>query len=821
MEKSAKKQSNPDFTSPDVFISHSHKDDNVADRVKEAIESRGISCWVDHQNGEKGIRFEEQIVETIENAKVFIIIFSSHVANSDYIPNELAIAFEEKVRIMPFRLDNTAYPSFFKFYLRSVNWLEAYPEPVDKYIDELADKVCIFLQETGGKKDQAPEETHFGTRQSLSSLFIITPDENSPKYGSRLKEQGMLHDLLKKEGVICDYFKGKDATLNNILRRLQQQKYDIIHIFSPIGFDGKDYRFLLNGRTSLPARVIRENVKGSPIVVLNSDWGGSFQVRNPNEALKGIVDAFLDAGSKFVIGSLFDVPDAGIYAFNEKFYERILDGNTCGEAMGKAREHVMGKEQYGAAWACFVMYGDSSLRINEKDSLQELLNDTGLKVDDFEVSGQLILEQAIEFGRSMGNIDTSHLFTAMLGGKDGTLRDRLKEQGVSPEILREEFLEFFKSFNFLARSHLLLTLSPNMKGILSDALDLAKSQGQNRITEKDILVSFVKRQGGGTGMFLREEYGIDLEKLSMSPKNQQTTDPTDVCTDRIGILLCEDFTADAWKVLTYSAYASQSKNGLVGSPQLFAGMLQLKDGALRRAFLRMGINLSQEDIKYSPVNWIYGGKCYGKVKDIKFTENVLKILKQAGKNAAVNYRNKISDDDILSAFVLCGGGETGKLLRSYGLVLEVLTSTIFLDNGDLNTLRFDDEARHALEMAFECARNVGSKKLKMEHLIYAMLLTENSTLNTIICFQGKDPGKIKELLARSGLISREGAPTKIAANASNIDGSLIRLLCMAESQTKNRFEPQTGVKQIIKGIFAEKNSKITRLLLDQGIKIEG
>ena len=41
-----------------------------------------------------------------------------------------------------------------------------------------------------------------------------------------------------------------------------------------------------------------------------------------------MTDAFLGAGARAVIGSLYRAPDAGARAFAEAFYRAVLDGQT-------------------------------------------------------------------------------------------------------------------------------------------------------------------------------------------------------------------------------------------------------------------------------------------------------------------------------------------------------------------------------------------------------------------------------------------------------------------------------------------------------------
>jgi hypothetical protein len=803
---------------PDIFISHSHKDDRIADLLKDALESRGMSCWVDHRDGDYGEIFPEQIVEMIESSRVFILIFSSFVATSGHIKNEVGLAFEENLRMMPFRLDDTPYPRLFKYYLRAVNWMEAYPGPVEGYIDELADDVSRHIRSGNDRlKPKVPDVSPVADERSPRCLFIVTPDKDSPKKAGQLKEQGRLRDWLVDRGVACDYLEGRGASVDNVIQKLRQNKYDIIHFFGPVVTDGKEHALALGGGTRLTPEMIKEHVKGSPIVVLDGNWSGSAAEGRPIEALDGIADTFLRAGSIIVVGLARDIPEQGIRAFNEKFYESALAGMSFRDAIRQARKLLMSME-YGKAWACFKMYGDQARAIKREGPIgaPEVDDEIRLRPEDFEASAFKVVEQAIELGRPMGGVDTSHLFTALLAGQNDVLRRLLNEQGVAPERLREDFLDIFKAYTSRDRAGHAVTFSDNFKGILRDARSVSR---RGRITEEDILTAFVNRQGGSTGQFLREEFGIDVEALapqfkpSREPAAREHIPGSKVARpDRIGGLKREYFTDEAWEALAHSAIiAKEEAGGLLGSPQLFMGMYGPGNGALRKALNRLGFDFRQEPYQDNGPS----GVKHGDMK-IELTKNVLKTLKRAGEHAAAHGRNKISDADIMEAFVECGGGETGKFLRSSGFDLKMLTTKVFRDDGGLDQSRFDEESRRLLSAALECAGGRGNKKLRTVHMVYAMLMAGDGELAAMVRRQGIDPKKMAGMLTRSGQMPVEGPAARIQADAFSMELSLIRALCAAGVSGR-----RVGAGDIKREILSDKSSRVIRFLEDQGVKWEG
>jgi rhodanese-related sulfurtransferase len=67
-----------------------------------------------------------------------VLIFSDNVNKSHAVHNEVDLAAAANVTIVPFRLAGVDFNPELQFYLGRVHWLDAFPHPVDEYIDDLA-----------------------------------------------------------------------------------------------------------------------------------------------------------------------------------------------------------------------------------------------------------------------------------------------------------------------------------------------------------------------------------------------------------------------------------------------------------------------------------------------------------------------------------------------------------------------------------------------------------------------------------------------------------------------------------------------------------
>ena len=84
---------------PDVFISHSSKDDDFVKELRDALESHDISVWVDSRNLRGGSKLAPEIDEAIEQARQVIVVLSANTVNSPWVRKEIDKAVEvEKQR---------------------------------------------------------------------------------------------------------------------------------------------------------------------------------------------------------------------------------------------------------------------------------------------------------------------------------------------------------------------------------------------------------------------------------------------------------------------------------------------------------------------------------------------------------------------------------------------------------------------------------------------------------------------------------------------------------------------------------------------------
>jgi TolB-like protein/Flp pilus assembly protein TadD len=130
---------------PQVFISHSSKDKEVADAICHHLESADIPCWMAPRNIEFGSDWTEAIMRGITACRVFVLVFSENANVSGHVRREVAKAFSLGLQVIPFRIEETLPQSGLSYFLETVHWLDAVTTPLEKHLNALTERVKKML----------------------------------------------------------------------------------------------------------------------------------------------------------------------------------------------------------------------------------------------------------------------------------------------------------------------------------------------------------------------------------------------------------------------------------------------------------------------------------------------------------------------------------------------------------------------------------------------------------------------------------------------------------------------------------------------------
>jgi predicted nucleotide-binding protein len=90
-----------------VFISHSSKDQWIADVIAEKIETFGSKVWVDTKNMEGGGITVQEIINAIDACNEAVVLVSPDSIKSQWVPFEIGVVRTKAKRITPILYNTT------------------------------------------------------------------------------------------------------------------------------------------------------------------------------------------------------------------------------------------------------------------------------------------------------------------------------------------------------------------------------------------------------------------------------------------------------------------------------------------------------------------------------------------------------------------------------------------------------------------------------------------------------------------------------------------------------------------------------------------
>ena len=149
----------------DVFISYSSKNKNIADAIVFDFELNGIRCWYAPRDIRPGEEWVTAITKALEVSKVLVLIYTDESNNSRQVMNEIAVAFNAGITIVPFKLSNEHMSRELEYYLTRVHWLDAVSKPLHENIVSLREYIAVIINARNGEapasfsRDGAPKFT--------------------------------------------------------------------------------------------------------------------------------------------------------------------------------------------------------------------------------------------------------------------------------------------------------------------------------------------------------------------------------------------------------------------------------------------------------------------------------------------------------------------------------------------------------------------------------------------------------------------------------------------------------------------------------------
>jgi formylglycine-generating enzyme required for sulfatase activity len=141
-------------------------DQRVADQICRRLESEGIRCWIAPRDILPGDSWLDSMIDAVKQCQIFILVFSANTYRSQWVKDEITLALNRNIKIIPFRIENISPQGTLEILQARCHWIDAHTPPLEKHLDRLTQAVRTHL-DRAGKKQSHPEETQ--TKKSPSA----------------------------------------------------------------------------------------------------------------------------------------------------------------------------------------------------------------------------------------------------------------------------------------------------------------------------------------------------------------------------------------------------------------------------------------------------------------------------------------------------------------------------------------------------------------------------------------------------------------------------------------------------------------------------
>ena len=177
----------------DVFISYSSHDQKIVEGLCAYLEQHKIRCFVAYRDIPRGVVWARAIVDALDESRMMLVVFSEHFNNSDQVDREIELASEDKKPILTFRISDETFKGAKKYYLKNLNWIDAFPNP-EKVFGCVAENVASLL---------GVQLSHTTTQ----TVRTTSKQEVETVHSVKTYKVGDYYDDGKKQGVVfevCD-----------------------------------------------------------------------------------------------------------------------------------------------------------------------------------------------------------------------------------------------------------------------------------------------------------------------------------------------------------------------------------------------------------------------------------------------------------------------------------------------------------------------------------------------------------------------------------------------------------------------------------------
>ncbi len=181
----------------DVFLSYSNKDKVAAETVSRALEASGVRVWMAPRDFFPGLDRAESIRAAMDQARFFVLVFSSRANASEHTLRELDYAVSHGKPVIPFRIEDVKPSGRMASLLAVSQWVDAFSPPLEPHADRLAALLRRMLWPSAPVSASGPSASGGGSSDSgsASTGFSVAAARERSRASAREESQWVRKEI--------------------------------------------------------------------------------------------------------------------------------------------------------------------------------------------------------------------------------------------------------------------------------------------------------------------------------------------------------------------------------------------------------------------------------------------------------------------------------------------------------------------------------------------------------------------------------------------------------------------------------------------------
>ena len=161
-----------------IFISHSSKDFEIAEKVCDYMEKNGHQCFLAPRDIRSGQVYAQELIEGIDRSDVMLVLLSKAANESPHVLREIERAVSKRISILVYRLEEVELSKSLEYFLMTHQWIrvgEKDPyEDILESINTCKQDVLKFVEEPTEKEEKCKKRTRWVLCCLIGILLFAT-----------------------------------------------------------------------------------------------------------------------------------------------------------------------------------------------------------------------------------------------------------------------------------------------------------------------------------------------------------------------------------------------------------------------------------------------------------------------------------------------------------------------------------------------------------------------------------------------------------------------------------------------------------------------